>query len=140
MTDPDGGVCMVSTATLTAHDRREVATFKRYLSLGVRPGEAGRIPREFPGWLPYLLGAFFEAGGPNQPLALLAPPEGFDDVPVTAWPLPSHDPPVAWKAGPDYALGGVIDGVCCPAMPDDTVAIGQFRHLMVVLDEEPGRR
>lgn len=140
MTDPDGGVCMMTTAALTAHDRREVVAFKRFLSLGVRPDEYGRIPREFPGWLPYLLGRFFEAGGPGQPMALLAPPQGYDDVPVTAWPVPSHDPPVAWKAGPDYALGKIIDGVCCPAMPEGSVAIGWHRDLMVVLDEEPGRR
>lgn len=76
MTDPDGGRCLVSTRTLSAHDRAEVAAFKRFLSLGVRSSEAGRIPREFPGWLPYCLGT-----GP-------APPEGFDDVPVTAWTLP----------------------------------------------------
>lgn len=87
----EDGTCATfsGTAGLTEHDRREVAAFKRFLSLGVRPDDAHRIPREFPGWLPYVLGHFFEAGGPGQPLALLAPPEGFDAVPMTAWTVPS---------------------------------------------------
>lgn len=55
------------------------------------------------------------------------------------WSLPCHDLPVAWKA-PDYVLGGAVEGVCCPAMPEGSVAIGFHRDLMVVLDEEPGRR
>lgn len=128
MTDPDGGHLLATTRTLSDHDRREVVAFKRFLSLGIRPNDAARVRREFPGWLPYVLG-----WGPP-------PPEGFDDVPVAAWPVPVHDPPVAWRAGPDYAFGGTIDGVCCPAMPEGSVAIGYFRDAMVVLEAEPGRR
>lgn len=61
----------------TAHDLREVAAFRRFLALGVAPDEGGRIPREFPGWLPYCLGF-----GPW-------PPEDFDSAPITAWTFPA---------------------------------------------------
>lgn len=59
----------------TPHDLAEVAAFRRFLELGVGPDEPRRFAREFPGWLPYLI------GGP-------APPVGYDDVPQTAWPMP----------------------------------------------------
>jgi hypothetical protein len=61
---------------VTEHDRREIEAFKRFLALGVRPDEDGRIPREFPGWLPYV-----EGWGPPPPL-------GYDAVSLTAWTLP----------------------------------------------------
>ena len=60
----------------TEHDRREIAAFQRFLALGVSPYEADRIWREFPGWVPYVLGF-----GP-------APAPGQDDVPVCGWSLP----------------------------------------------------
>jgi hypothetical protein len=66
-------------------DRAEVEAFQDFLSLGVGPEDGRRIPREFPGWLPYCLGEFFYAAGG----ALLVPPAGFDDVPVTAWTFPA---------------------------------------------------
>jgi hypothetical protein len=64
-------------AWITDRDWAEIAAFKRFLSLGVRPDDHGRIPREFPGWLPYVLG-----WGP-------APPVDCDRLPVTAWSFPS---------------------------------------------------
>lgn len=65
---------------ITEHDRREIAAFRRFLALGVRPGEVRRIPREFPGWLLYCLGEF----GPR-----LWPPEGYDEIHPTAWTFPA---------------------------------------------------
>lgn len=64
---------------ISEHDLREINAFRRFLRLGVAPGEADRIPREFPGWLPYCLGV----------LSGSWPPEGYDDVPVTAWTFPA---------------------------------------------------
>ena len=70
---------------LHPHDRREVEAFRDFLSLGIGPDEGRRIPREFPGWLPYCLGRFFYADG----MALLAPPAGYEAVPVTGWTFPA---------------------------------------------------
>lgn len=74
-------------AKLADHDRREVRAFQRFLAEAgqVGPQEAWRIPREWPGWLPYCLGRFFYADG----MALLAPPEGYGAVPITAWTFPA---------------------------------------------------
>jgi hypothetical protein len=76
----EGGALQLGAAWLTEQDRREIAAFKRYLA------EVGNGPlREHPGWLPYALGRFFHA----EPRTLLAPPEGYGDVPITAWSFPA---------------------------------------------------
>jgi len=56
---------------------------------------------------------------------------------IAADTFPGHDPPVAWRAGPDYAFGGTIGAVCVPSMPEGSVAIGHY-DLPVLLDGEPG--
>ena len=69
-------------AWISDHDAREIQAFNRFLKMaGAAPNS--RIVLEHPGWLPYVLGDFFGSAG-----ALLAPPEGFDDVAVTAWTFP----------------------------------------------------
>jgi hypothetical protein len=68
--------------SLTPHDRREVENFQRFLRVAGKPGE--RSVWAFPGWLPYVLGAFLELRG-GAP----APPPGYDYVPFTAWTFPN---------------------------------------------------
>lgn len=88
MTDPDGGRCLVSTrGRVSDADRAEIRAFKRFLAeAGDSPQSVMGVFRKHPGWGPYTLGRFFfldTRGG-----ALLAPPEGYGDVPVTAWTFP----------------------------------------------------
>jgi hypothetical protein len=78
---------LLGNAWITEHDRREIAAFRRFLNLAGPPADPG-VPRRYPGWIPYILGHFFWSGvwGPHE--RSLHPPEGFDEVPVTAWTLP----------------------------------------------------
>jgi hypothetical protein len=72
---------------LHPHDRREAEAFMDFLSGPGRngPGEEAHLWRDWPGWVPYVLGRFFHAdtGG-----ALLAPPAGYEATSVTAWTFP----------------------------------------------------
>ena len=66
------------------HDAREIRAFGRFLKVAGPPGSRTIHAPELAGWVPYILGDFYGSRG-----ALLAPPEGFDDVPVTAWTFPA---------------------------------------------------
>lgn len=81
----------LAEAELTDHDRLEVEHFTRFLELAgpaPLPGENSGFLKVYRGWLPYVLGHFFFSGvwGPHE--RSLAPPEGYDDIPVTAWTMP----------------------------------------------------
>lgn len=76
-------------AAVGEHDAREVEHFSRFLKAAPSPPPArGAALREMRGWVPYILGHFFWSGvwGPHE--RSLAPPPGFDDVPITAWTYP----------------------------------------------------
>jgi hypothetical protein len=77
----------VKLGQLGDHDRGEVEAFTRFLSEAgqVGPDNAGRIPREWPGWVPYCLGEFLEYRGG---FTHMHPPEGYGRVPITAWTFP----------------------------------------------------
>lgn len=68
---------LVAAGRLTAHDAGEVRALQRYLALELEPPFGGDEAAAHPGWVPYVYGI----GG--------APPEGLDDVPLTAWTWPS---------------------------------------------------
>lgn len=72
---------------LGENDAREIATFRRFLSLAgpaPLPGTTNGFLKEQRGWLPYVLGAFLELRG-GAP----GPPPGSDDLPFTAWQFPA---------------------------------------------------
>lgn len=86
---------LLGAAWLSAHDRREIAAFKRFLTevgrapvaseLFQRHDPHGRVWREHIGWVPYILGHFHEYRGG---FTSMHPPEGYGNVPVTAWTFP----------------------------------------------------
>ena len=59
---------------LSDHDAREVRAFERFLQVADPPGRPGMF-RHARGWVPYAFG--------------WPPPEGMDDVPLTAMGLPA---------------------------------------------------
>lgn len=61
-------------------DQTAILTFQRFLSEFGQPTPENL--RAHPGWLPYVLGGFFDLK------EMVAPPEGYGDVPLPAWTYP----------------------------------------------------
>jgi hypothetical protein len=100
------------------HDAREIEHFQRFLKVAPRPPARGAAFRELRGWVPYILGHFLWSGvwGPHE--RSLAPPPGYDDVPMTAWTMPGHDPPAPYRGGHyphvEEVEGGFYVATCAP--------------------------
>lgn len=78
---------LIGSTWVTEHDRREIEAFKRFLAeVGNKPKPG--VLRDHPGWWPYVLGDFFWSGARGRYQSSLHPPEGFGDVPITAWTMP----------------------------------------------------
>jgi hypothetical protein len=81
----------IGTTWVTLSEARQIEAFKRFLAeVGQAPARPrafqphrtkGRLWREHIGWVPYVLGRFFDSVGPW-------PPEGYGNVPLTAWTFP----------------------------------------------------
>lgn len=78
---------LIAGKMVSEYDAVEIEAFGRFLSEvgAIEKMKPGQFRRDHPGWLPYVLGHFFEYHGG---FVHMHPPEGFGHVPITAWTFP----------------------------------------------------